>query len=64
MGRFLRWNSWDVLISPGRLVSDMVAEFSNYSELARASGVTMLFGMMLTLGYLALHVLSNRQSQT
>lgn len=58
LGRFLRWNSWDVLLSPGRLMSDMLFALSNYSEITRAIGVTMLFGMMLTLGYLAVHVIS------
>jgi uncharacterized membrane protein len=54
LGRFLRWNSWDVLTEPGRLFHDVVVSLTHPAMLPRALGVTLLFGVMLTLGYLAI----------
>lgn len=52
LGRFLRWNSWDVLIQPTR-VFDMMSVMVQ----PRAVAVTMIFGVILTLGYVTLRIL-------
>lgn len=61
LGRFLRWNSWDVLLSPTRLF-DIAAifmhPFANLGPLA----VTLIFGAILALGYISLRVLLLGQS--
>jgi uncharacterized membrane protein len=56
LGRFLRWNSWDVLIEPTRMFQIMSALLQPWAH-ARALGVTLIFGVILTLGYITLRVL-------
>jgi len=56
LGRFLRWNSWDVLITPTRLfqiAGGLMHPFSN----SRALSVTLVFGTILTLGYISVRIL-------
>jgi len=56
LGRFLRWNSWDVLIMPTRLfyiAGGLLHPFSN----TRAYSVTLVFGLILALGYVSLRML-------
>jgi uncharacterized membrane protein len=56
LGRFLRWNSWDVLIEPMRLFQIMGA-LVHPEDHVRAFAVTFIFGVILTLGYITLRVL-------
>ena len=56
LGRFLRWNSWDIFTSPKPLFSDMVISLTDPSYIPRTLSVTIVFGIMLTLGYLAVRV--------
>jgi uncharacterized membrane protein len=56
LGRFLRWNSWDVLIDPARLFGLMDAVVHPGAHV-RALSVTFIFGVILTLGYITLRVL-------
>lgn len=56
LGRFLRWNSWDVLVAPTR-VFDLVGGLMHPWEHARPAGVTLIFGVILTLGYISLRIL-------
>lgn len=51
LGRFLRWNSWDVLDSPGMLVREVGALRDPLSR-PTAIVVTALFGSLLFLSYL------------
>ena len=56
LGRFLRWNSWDVLVTPTRLfyiAGGLLHPFSN----TRALSVTVVFGVILALGYVSLRML-------
>ena len=56
LGRFLRWNSWDVLIDPPRLFGILGALMEPWAH-GRALGVTLIFGVILTLGYLTFRIL-------
>ena len=56
LGRFLRWNSWDVLVSPSRLF-DMANLVLNPFANERLLAVTVVFGVILALGYVSLRVL-------
>jgi len=56
LGRFLRWNSWDVFVSPGKFFQIAVAMNHPWSH-TRALGVTFIFGFSLMLGYIAIHLL-------
>ena len=56
LGRFLRWNSWDVLIEPSRVFALMGAAVHPWAY-PQAMAVTLIFGVILTLGYITLRVL-------
>lgn len=56
LGRFLRWNSWDVLIEPTRLLGILGALLQPWAH-GRALGVTLVFGVILALGYVTLRTL-------
>jgi uncharacterized membrane protein len=53
LGRFERWNSWDVLANPLRLLADAVNWFN-----PRAALFTALFSVFLFSAHLLLHVLT------
>jgi uncharacterized membrane protein len=60
LGRFLRWNSWDVLIAPTRLfaiTNGLTHPWSHSKPLA----VTLIFGVILTLGYISLRILLSEE---
>lgn len=59
LGRFLRWNSWDALTHPLRLLSDISERVIEPMSHPRAWGVTIIYGFALLLGYIALRVLQN-----
>jgi uncharacterized membrane protein len=56
IGRFLRWNSWDVAARPLHLVVDLVGHFTNPDHILSAAGMTAVYGATLVLGYVALRV--------
>jgi uncharacterized membrane protein len=56
LGRFLRWNSWDVLISPTLLFEITDGLLHPWAH-GRAIAVTLVFGVILTLGYITFHTL-------
>jgi uncharacterized membrane protein len=56
LGRFLRWNSWDVLTRPG-IVFDIADGLLHPAAHVRTLGVTFIFGIILALGYISLRVL-------
>jgi uncharacterized membrane protein len=62
LGRFLRWNSWDVLTSPTlvfQLLNGLAHPFAN----ARPLSVTFIFGMILSLPYISVRLLFHSNSQ-
>jgi uncharacterized membrane protein len=58
LGRFLRWNSWDALANPLQLLRSIVRQFIDPSVHPHPLGVTVVFGLGLILGYLALRVVA------
>jgi uncharacterized membrane protein len=52
LGRFLRWNSWDILTRPEKLLMDVVAPFLDPFGHKRAIAVTILFGAFLFICYI------------
>lgn len=56
LGRFLRWNSWDVLLTPTRLL-DITNVLMHPVSNARPLSVTLVFGIILVLGYISLRIL-------
>ena len=57
LGRVLRWNSWDVLAAPAPLVRDVLGPVLDPRAHLAAVVVTLVFGGMLTAGYVALRAL-------
>jgi len=54
LGRFLRWNSWDLLTSPASLFAQIAHRFTDPMAHTRTWAVTALYGTALVLGYVAL----------
>lgn len=54
VGRFLRWNSWDIIANPIRLVSQIVAPFILPTRYFRTWGVTLLLTCLFSLLYFSI----------
>jgi uncharacterized membrane protein len=52
LGRFIRWNTWDIMMDPGGLVQSIWSSSLNFML-----AFTMMFGMFLILIYLAFYSL-------
>jgi len=63
LGRFLRWNSWDVLIEPTRVFEIIGGVLHPWAH-TQAVAVTLIFGSILTLGYITLRVLLVHSERT
>jgi uncharacterized membrane protein len=54
LGRFLRWNSWDTLTNPRQLSVEIADRVMNPFSNPQTVGVTVVYGVGLFLGYVAL----------
>lgn len=54
LGRFLRFNSWDIITKPDALLIALLDRFVHPMSHPRTWGVTMLFGLLLLGVYVAL----------
>jgi uncharacterized membrane protein len=61
LGRFVRFNSWEVVTDPVPLFSDIAYRLMNPLEHPRTFAVTALYGLALLLGYVALHVVAEER---
>lgn len=57
LGRYERFNSWDVITNPVALIIDIADRFINPFSHPRTMLMTLLFSAVLTLGYITLTVL-------
>lgn len=62
VGRFLRWNSWDVFTRPVALVSDVADHALHPITYPGTYGFTLVFSAFLMLGYLTLRSLIELKS--
>jgi uncharacterized membrane protein len=53
IGRFLRWNSWDLLVNPKLVIADVLSLFFHPVAYPRAVGVTVMVASILFICYLA-----------
>lgn len=60
LGRFLRFNSWDVVKKPYILVQDVADRFIDPLDHPRTWGVTIGMGLLLNLMYWSLRIFSQR----
>ena len=58
LGRFLRWNSWDALTHPLLFARTVIGQFADAGPHPHPIPVTLIFGGGLTVGYIALRVLT------
>lgn len=62
LGRFLRWNSWDVLNAPEALASDILDRLMHPLQHLTTTGVTLGLSGFLILAYLTLRTLIRQPS--
>jgi uncharacterized membrane protein len=60
LGRFLRWNSWDILNNPFGLFNDILSRIIYPAEYPKAWAITLLMGVMLNFMYLMLKSIRNQ----
>ena len=63
LGRYLRFNSWDVLLNPFSLFYDILQRLLNPLYHPRAWGVTLLFGLFLLVGYATVRLLGRLEEE-
>lgn len=63
LGRFLRWNSWDVITSPTLMLS-LLNVVTHPTGKAGPGAVTFIFGIILALGYISLRLLMAQSHKT
>lgn len=51
VGRYLRWNSWDVVANPAVIISDLLALIQDQKMWLTALGVTVFFTLFLAVAY-------------
>lgn len=54
IGRFMRWNSWDVIAAPRRIARDTLGLFTDPLADARSTGVAVAVGLFFGLAYLTI----------
>jgi uncharacterized membrane protein len=61
LGRFLRWNSWDLFLEPHGVLSDALAIVTHPIENRQATGVICMFGALLLVCYVMFWSLEQRR---
>jgi uncharacterized membrane protein len=62
LGRFQRWNSWDLVTRPGELVTDAAGWVLDPLANARGAAVAAIFGGLFGASYLVLFTLSRMRT--
>jgi uncharacterized membrane protein len=52
LGRYIRINSWDALVNPIRVYTDLIEHFQGQMERIETLGMTLLYAIFLFLAYL------------
>jgi len=63
LGRYLRWNSWDIMKDPFRLFYDIGDRIINPFEHPRTWGMTLFMGLFLNIIYWSFHLVQNRHDK-
>ena len=64
LGRFLRWNSWDILNNPFGLFNDIIDRFIYPLEHTKTWGVTILMGILLNFMYFMIKMIRKENNQS
>lgn len=62
VGRYLRWNSWDIITEPFNVVYDISGYLSNPFTHPRTWGMTLFFGIFLNMVYWSFQLLRSRNT--
>ncbi|MDR0505421.1 MAG: DUF1361 domain-containing protein [Dysgonamonadaceae bacterium] len=62
IGRYLRWNSWDIITEPFRLIYDIGNNIINPIHHPRAWGMTLFMGLFLNIIYWSFHLIQRKKS--
>ena len=54
LGRFLRWNSWDVWTNPRPLLADLITRLSDPLSHPKTLNVTLVYGLVFVASYVAM----------
>lgn len=60
IGRYLRWNSWDIISEPFRLIYDISDRFINPFAHPRTWGMTIFMGIFLNIIYWSFRLIRKR----
>jgi uncharacterized membrane protein len=64
IGRFLRWNSWDVIRKPTELLQDIVVRLIDPVSHPRTWAVTLLMGVFLNMIYWSMRLLKLKEEKS
>jgi uncharacterized membrane protein len=62
LGRYLRWNSWDIVIQPFHLLSDIRDRLVNPLHHTETWGMTLLMGILLLIIYWSFRLIRNNHA--
>lgn len=62
VGRYLRWNSWDIISVPFNVAYDISGHLSNPFTHPRTWGMTLFFGIFLNMVYWSFHLIRIRKT--
>jgi uncharacterized membrane protein len=57
LGRFMRWNSWDMLFQPGKRLAELTPHLSDPSAVAEATAATLVLTFLLAAAYACFYML-------
>jgi uncharacterized membrane protein len=62
LGRYLRWNSWDIISNPFGLFNDILDRLTNPFDHPRTWGLTIMMGLMLNMMYFSIKLLKEQKT--
>lgn len=62
LGRYLRWNSWDIIQHPFGLIKDIAVRFLNPFEHPSTWGMTIFMGLLLNMIYWSFRIMMKREA--
>lgn len=62
LGRYLRWNSWDIISNPFGLFNDIFDRFLNPFDHPRTWGMTILMGILLNMMFFSIKLLKEKNN--
>ena len=63
LGRFERWNSWDVFTRPGHLVQSLLPHIAHPQDHPKALAVMVLFTAFLAMSYLVFYAFAQPEAE-